>query len=115
MDYIKSMRYLDKLELFGIKLGLKNIKRLLKLVGNPEKELNIVHIAGTNGKGSISAMISSILQSAGYNVGLCTSPHLWDFRERIRINNKDISKKELSGLLTELKPAIEKTNTTYFE
>jgi dihydrofolate synthase/folylpolyglutamate synthase len=98
MDYEKALRYLESFQRFGIKLGLRNIRKLLKLLGNPEKRLKVIHIGGTNGKGSVGAFLFYILKEAGYKVGLYTSPHLIDFRERIRINNRLISKKELARL-----------------
>jgi dihydrofolate synthase/folylpolyglutamate synthase len=86
--------YLQSLEKFGINLGLDRITYLLDKLGNPHQKFKSIHVAGTNGKGSTAAMIASILKEAGYKVGLYTSPHLFDFRERIKINGKDISKKE---------------------
>ena len=74
MDYRQILGHLYSLESSKIKLGLKNIKALLKKLGNPEKELKCIHVAGTNGKGSVCAMIFYILRQAGYNVGLYTSP-----------------------------------------
>ena len=68
------------------KADLSNSISLLKAIGNPEKGIKAIHIAGTNGKGSVSHIISSVLQQAGYKVGLYTSPHLKDFRERIKVN-----------------------------
>ncbi len=111
-------KWLLGLEKFGSKLGLKRIKKLLKLLGNPEKGLRVVHIAGTNGKGSVAAMLSSILTEAGYKTGLFTSPHLHDIRERIRINEKNISKKKFNRLLREVKKQHNKMKTappTFFE
>lgn len=80
---------------FGIKLGLNTIKRMLKGVGNPHEQFKCIHIAGTNGKGSIASSLSTILHEAGYKVGLFTSPHLIKFNERICINNKQISDSEV--------------------
>jgi len=87
-------KYLESLEKFGINLGLERITCLLSNLGNPQQKFKSIHIAGTNGKGSTAAMIASILAEAGYKVGLYTSPHLFDYRERIKINGKDISKKD---------------------
>ncbi len=75
-------------------------------------KIKIIHVAGTNGKGSTSSLISSILQSDGYRVGLYTSPHLVDFTERIKINNKQIDRKKVSELLERVKPYIEKVANT---
>ena len=95
MTYHETLEYLESFQRFGVKLGLRNIKILLKLLGNPEKSLKVIHIGGTNGKGSVGAFLFYILKEAGYKVGLYTSPHLVDFRERIRTNRGLISKKEL--------------------
>ena len=76
MTYEKARAYLDDLCDAGIKLRLSNTKNCLKLLGNPHQELKIIHIGGTNGKGSTAVFIASMLQAAGYKVGLYTSPHL---------------------------------------
>ena len=91
MNYNQILDYLYKLDSKkDWKFGLKSIKDLLKKIGNPEKELKVIHVAGTNGKGSVCVMVSSILQNKGYKVGMYTSPHLVDFKERFLINNKKI-------------------------
>ncbi len=82
---------LYRLRRFGIKFGLETISRLLRGLGNPERSYPCIHVAGTNGKGSISAFLSSILADAGYKVGLYTSPHLVRFNERIQVNGRPIS------------------------
>jgi len=122
ITYTEALDYIYDLTKYGIKLGLENVKLLLFLLGNPHRKMKIIHVAGTNGKGSTSSLISSILQSDGYKVGLYTSPHLVDFTERIKINNKQIDRKKVSELLERIKPSIEKvTNTpsyghpTFFE
>jgi len=112
ITYTKALDYIYDLTKYGIKLGLKNIIYLLYLLGEPHKKLKIIHVAGTNGKGSTCSLISSILQSAGYKVGLYTSPHLVDFTERIKINHKSISRKKVSELLERIKPFIEKVAHT---
>jgi len=89
-------KYLNSLDKFGINLGLERIERLLKELGDPQLRFKSLHVAGTNGKGSTCAMIASILKEAGYKVGLYTSPHLFDFRERIKINGRDISDKDFN-------------------
>jgi dihydrofolate synthase/folylpolyglutamate synthase len=94
-------------------LSLKNIKLLLNKLGNPQKQLKVIHVAGTNGKGSVCAMLSSILKEAGYKTGMYTSPHLKDFRERFLINNRKISKKDLVKYFQKVKPFI--TSQTFFE
>ena len=75
------------------KKDLKNIRLICEYLHHPHQNISFIHIGGTNGKGSVSHMISSILQESGYKVGLYTSPHLKDFRERIKINGREISKK----------------------
>ncbi len=98
------------------KPGLKNIELLCKELGNPQNDFPSIHIAGTNGKGSVSHYIASILQSAGYkNVGLHTSPHLKDFRERIKINGLPVSEKEIVDFVSTHKPLIEKFDCSFFE
>ncbi len=88
--YRQTLDYLFGLQRFGIKLGLVNITALLKQLGDPQASLKAVHIAGTNGKGSTGAFLTSILRRAGYRVGLYTSPHLVDFTERIQVNGVPI-------------------------
>ncbi|MEA3454602.1 MAG: folylpolyglutamate synthase/dihydrofolate synthase family protein [Candidatus Caldatribacteriota bacterium] len=110
--YTEAIDYIYDLTKYGIKLGLKNINHLLYLLGEPHKKLKIIHVAGTNGKGSTSSLISSILQSDGYKVGLYTSPHLVDFTERIKINSKQINRKKVCELLERIKPYIEKVANT---
>ncbi|OAA23401.1 hypothetical protein [Kosmotoga sp. DU53] len=90
MDYKEALDYLYSLRRFGIKPGVRRIKMLLELLGNPQDSLNVVHVAGTNGKGSTVAFISSILKEAGYRVGTYISPHLIDFTERMTINGLQI-------------------------
>nr|MDA8422316.1 bifunctional folylpolyglutamate synthase/dihydrofolate synthase [Nitrospiraceae bacterium] len=89
-SYQETIDYLYGLQKHGIKLGLENSIRLMELMGNPQEKFRTVHIAGTNGKGSTSACIASMLQAAGYRVGLYTSPHLVSFTERIKINGAPI-------------------------
>ena len=113
MQYNQVLKYIYSRELFGIKLGLKNITELMDSLNNPQDNYKSIHIAGTNGKGSTCAFLSSILQAQGYKVGVYTSPHLVDFRERIKINNKMISKTEVTKLLTKIKPLIK--DHTFFE
>jgi len=112
ITYTEALDYIYDLTKYGTKLGLENIKYLSFLLGDPHKKLKIIHVAGTNGKGSTSSLISSILQSDGYRVGLYTSPHLVDFTERIKINNKQIDRKKVSELLERVKPYIEKVANT---
>lgn len=117
MDYKQTLDYIYNLKGSEHKgdfnLSLENIRILLKKLNNPEKSLKVIHVAGTNGKGSVCAMLSSILKEAGYKVGMYTSPHLKDFRERFLINNKKISKEDLVKYFKEIKPSI--TDQTFFE
>ena len=92
LNYDSAKQLLTSQGKFYIKLGLERIKAVLSLLGNPQEKLNIIHIAGTNGKGSVSAVLANILTQSGYRTGLYTSPHLVEYTERIKINNIDISK-----------------------
>lgn len=117
MNYQQSQDYINSLATFGIQLGLDNISSLLAKIGNPHKNLKlIIHVAGTNGKGSTVAFLNSILNEAGFKVGVYTSPHLISFTERIAINHKPILKEEVAQGLTFIKENIPKDlNLTYFE
>ena len=84
--------------------GLHRMAELLEMLGNPHQELKYVHIAGTNGKGSTASMTASILEKAGYKTGLYTSPHIYRFHERIRVNGVDISDEDLSAITEYVKP-----------
>ena len=94
---------------------LDNILKLSAYLGHPERKFKSIHVAGTNGKGSSSHMLASILQEAGYKVGLYTSPHLKDFRERIRINGKPVSKKFVVAFIKENKLFLEAHDLSFFE
>ncbi len=117
--YEEVLAHLARLELFGMKLGLDNISLLLKELGNPEKDFKSVHVAGTNGKGSVTAFTASILQASGFRVGMYTSPHLSSFRERIMVNGQLIGKEELVEVFNIVSEKVEKirhnANITYFE
>jgi len=116
MKYSYVISYLYNLRSSkGIELTLKRIKDALSVAGNPHEKFKSIHIAGTKGKGSISTMLASILKESHYNVGLYTSPHLIDFRERIQINNRKILKKEVCEIFNECKDIIEKLYLTFFE
>lgn len=98
-----------------MKFGLRGIRRLLKVLGHPERSYPSVHIAGSNGKGTTAALVASALSAAGYRTGLYTSPHLVDFSERIRVNGRAIPKRDLVAILTKLRPEIVKQRSTFFE
>jgi len=97
------------------KADLTNIEKLTAHLNHPEKELKTLHIAGTNGKGSTSSMLASILQEAGYKVGLYTSPHLKDFRERIKINGEEITEAFVVDFIAANKPFFEQESLSFFE
>lgn len=107
-NYQEAINYLYSLTQSGIKLGLKNTARLLQYFGNPQLKTRTIHISGTNGKGSTAAIAESILRNSGYRVGLYTSPHLLDFRERIQINRRMIEKQRTVDMITQIKSAVEK-------
>lgn len=117
MNYQESLDYLHSLARLGIKLGLKNTMRLLDYFGNPQLKTPTIHIAGTNGKGSTAAFAESILRASGYRVGLYTSPHILDFRERIQVDRQLIAPEEITHWITTLKQTSEKLNIspTFFE
>lgn len=100
--YSKAIDLLCSQGKFYINLGLDRIDKLLNLIDNPQNKIKTIHIAGTNGKGSVCAMLNSILISAGYNVGLYTSPHLVNYTERIKINNNEISQKDFGKYIFEI-------------
>lgn len=95
MNYNETLQYIHSLGNFGMKASLDRIKEVLNKLGNPERDLKAIHIAGTNGKGSVSAMLSSVFKKAGYKTGLFISPFIIDFRERIQINGEYISENDL--------------------
>ncbi|MCK9279732.1 MAG: bifunctional folylpolyglutamate synthase/dihydrofolate synthase [Melioribacteraceae bacterium] len=115
MNYKTALEKLFSLHQFGIKLGLDNTINLLKHIGNPEKNLKCFHIAGSNGKGSTSSFIASILTEAGYKTGLYTSPHLIKFNERIRINEVMIDDDYVVEFMNNVTSYIEKNEVTFFE
>lgn len=96
--YEDSLKYLHGLERFGSVFGLDNISRLLGSIDDPHRAFRSVHIAGTNGKGSVATMIACILKEAGYSVGKYTSPHLVSFTERITVNEEEITEEEVAAL-----------------
>ena len=122
MNYPETLDYLfGQLPMYqrignaAYKANLDNTYRLSEILNHPEKQFKSVHIAGTNGKGSTSHMLASVLQEAGYKVGLYTSPHLKDFRERIKINGAMISENEVIDFVKEYKNEFEKIQLSFFE
>lgn len=114
-EHRQSLDYLYALRFFGIKLGLDNIQKLLERLGNPHHHLRIVHVAGTNGKGSTAATLAGIFHAAGIPAGLYTSPHLHQFTERIRIDTHQIELEEAIALIDEVRPHAEALQATFFE
>jgi dihydrofolate synthase/folylpolyglutamate synthase len=115
MNYDETLSYLFNLERFGIKLDLSNITAILRRLGNPQEKFPSVHIAGTNGKGSVAAMLHSILCEVGYKTGIYTSPHLVDFRERIRVGQELIEKDFILDFVQKLIDEIDQRGYTFFE
>lgn len=112
--YSDSLNYLYGLEKFGMAFGLENIQWLLGLINNPHYNLKTLHVAGTNGKGSVATMLSNILKEAGYKVGKYTSPHLVSFTERITVNEEEILEHEVAELTEYLKEKIYKKDRSHF-
>ncbi len=115
---MNQINYLLKpFQRFGVHLGLGRIETLLNALNNPQQKVPIIHVAGTNGKGSVCAYLSSILSVAGYKVGRYTSPHLVDWTERICINQQPISTSDLEATLNQIKKAIDPIleSPTHFE
>jgi dihydrofolate synthase/folylpolyglutamate synthase len=109
-DWINGLRYA------GEKNGLNNMRALLARLGNPERQLRMVHVAGTNGKGSVCCMLSGVLRAAGYRVGLFTSPYIRRFHERIQANGAQIDDEELASITAYIRPfaeAMEETPTEF--
>ena len=117
MNYIEARRALEGLPSTEVKPGLDRIVRLLEHLGHPEREFPAIHVAGTNGKGSVVAMLSSVLTHAGYRIGRFTSPDLIDFRDRISVDGEWISKKEFSQQVDQILPFLTDTQDppTLFE
>lgn len=116
-SYKEALAWLYGTQRFGIKLGLDNVRRLLRELEVPGKGQRIVHVAGTNGKGSVCAMIDSICRAEGYRTGLYTSPHLVTYRERIKVDGEMIAEKDVAEGLTAIRQLIESwdPHPTFFE
>ncbi|MBM3440561.1 MAG: bifunctional folylpolyglutamate synthase/dihydrofolate synthase, partial [Bacteroidetes bacterium] len=122
MNYQQTLDYLfARLPMFSrigaeaIKKDLTNTRKLCAALGNPENALRTIHVAGTNGKGSVSHMLAAIFQSAGYKTGLYTSPHLHDFRERIKVNGIMIGEDDVVNFTKTIQPHIETVEPSFFE
>jgi dihydrofolate synthase/folylpolyglutamate synthase len=122
MDYTGCLSYLySKLPMFSkigaeaLKFDLDNTIAICKSLGHPESKIRLIHIAGTNGKGSVSHMIASILQEQGFKTGLYTSPHLHDFRERIKVNGEMIPEEKIIDFTQKMIPLIDQINPSFFE
>ena len=116
MNEAEALALLDSRARFGMKPGLDTIHGMLGVLGDPQRRMKVVHVAGTNGKGSTSAMIAAALHEAGHRTGLYTSPHLVNFHERIRIDGEDIDGEALARTMTRIKAALDAfPQATYFE
>ncbi len=113
--YQETLDWIHSTMRFGSKLGLERIERLLSLLGNPERDTEYIHVAGTNGKGSVTAMVASALAASGFRTGMYISPYLEDFRERVVLNGRMISKEDLVAMAKEVRPAVERMLTEGME
>ena len=107
MTYSETIEFLYGIRLFGQKLGLDTMRRLLDLMGNPESALRFIHVAGTNGKGSVAAMSQAVLTAAGYKTALYTSPHLVSFCERFQIDAVPIAEADIARLVEQIRPLLD--------
>lgn len=108
MNYREAREYLQDASRYGSVLGLENMKEMLERLGNPQNDLKFIHIAGTNGKGSVLAYLSTVLKEAGYRVGRYISPTLFSYRERIQVNERLIEREALARLTTDIAEVIDK-------
>ena len=115
MTYDNALEYIHSFLKFGSKPGLERIEALLRQLGNPQKNLRIVHVAGTNGKGSVSTMLSNIFRAEGKKTGLFTSPYIVDFCERIQVDGEMIPHEKLASLTEKIKPIVEELNSIGIE
>ena len=107
MTLKETLDFIHRTSWMGSRPGLERVEELMHRLGDPQKQLKFVHIAGTNGKGSTSAMLSSVLMAAGYRTAMYTSPHLWRVHERFRVNGTDITDEELCAVAEHVRPAAE--------
>jgi dihydrofolate synthase/folylpolyglutamate synthase len=108
MTYSETIEFLCGIRLFGQKLGLETMQRLLDSMGNPERSLRFIHVAGTNGKGSVAAMSQAVLTAAGYKTALYTSPHLVSFCERFQIDGTPVTETDVVRLVEQIRPLLDK-------
>lgn len=114
LSYAQALEFLFP-RTTSIKFGLETTTELLERLGRPQDQFPSIHIAGTNGKGSVTTLVTAALRAAGWRVGHYTSPHLVSFRERIRVNGEPISKEAVAAWTNELRPLIEERGATFFE
>ena len=107
MNYSESMKYVNEIPWTMRKPGLHRIRELLEKLGRPDKALKFIHVAGTNGKGSVCAMMAAVLKEAGLDTGLFTSPHLVKYNERMKVNGTNISDKELAECISNVADAAD--------
>ena len=107
MNYTEALQYINEIPWTMRKPGLDRIKKLLDKLGRPDRKLKYVHVAGTNGKGSVCAMLASVFIEAGFNTGLFTSPHLMKYNERMKVNGTDITDRELAKCITKVAKAAD--------
>src|SRR6218665_3163807 len=122
MTYTQTLDYLfarlpmyQRVGAAAYKANLDNTIRIMDVLGRPQNKLKCIHVAGTNGKGSSSHMLAAVLQQAGYKTGLYTSPHLIDFRERIKVNGKMITKNHVTDFVVQHKEVFEFIKPSFFE
>ncbi|SDE74161.1 bifunctional folylpolyglutamate synthase/dihydrofolate synthase [Sporomusa acidovorans] len=115
MNYEQTLAYLENLSKFGINLGMARIERLLELMQHPERRFKSLHVTGTNGKGSTTAMLSAILSASGIKNGMYTSPHLHDYPERMVVNGQEITKEEFAQAVTYTSHFVEQMLKDGFE
>ena len=117
LSYAEALDWLYAAQMFGMKLGLAGISRLLTELGVDRPRSRVIHVAGTNGKGSVCAFAESVARTAGYSTGLFTSPHLVRFNERIRVNGIDISDEDVARLIARVRSHIQdwESPPTFFE
>lgn len=122
MDYKEAVDFLfsrlpafQKDGIVAYKPGLRNIRKLCTALGNPQESFLTIHVAGTNGKGSVASMLAAILNAAGYRTGLFTSPHLRGFNERIRVNGKPINEEKVAAFVRRYKGLINEISPSFFE